>query len=40
MISAGLMSMFLILGLVGGEGYYTGFAFAFQWTTGWPGENK
>jgi hypothetical protein len=29
-----------MLGLVSGEGYYGGFAFAFQWTTGWPGENK
>lgn len=26
-----------MLGLVSGEGYYTGFSFAFQWTTGWPG---
>lgn len=26
-----------MLGLVNGEGYYTGFAFAFEWTTGWPG---
>ena len=26
-----------MLGLVSGEGYYTGFAFAFQWN-GWPGE--
>ena len=27
-----------MLGLVDGEGYYTGFAFAFEWTTGWPGQ--
>lgn len=27
-----------MLGLVGGEGYYTGFAFEFEWTTGWPGQ--
>jgi len=26
-----------MLGLVSGDGYYTGFSFAFQWTTGWPG---
>lgn len=25
-----------MLGLVDGEGYYTGFQFAFQWTEGWP----
>lgn len=25
------------LGLVNGEGYYTGFAFGFEWTEGWPG---
>ena len=28
---------FTMLGLVGGEGYYTGFAFEFEWTEGWPG---
>lgn len=27
-----------MLGLVSGNGYYTGFGFAFQWTKGWPGE--
>lgn len=27
-----------MLGLDNGEGYYTGFSFAFQWTTGWPGQ--
>jgi len=27
-----------MLGLVDGAGYHTGFAFAFQWTTGWPGQ--
>lgn len=27
-----------MLGLISGEGYYTGFAFAFQWTKGWLGE--
>lgn len=27
-----------MLGLIDGEGYYTGFAFAFEWTTGWPGQ--
>jgi hypothetical protein len=26
-----------MLGLVSGAGYYTGFAFSFQWTEGWPG---
>jgi hypothetical protein len=27
-----------MLGLDNGDGYYTGFSFAFQWTTGWPGQ--
>ena len=27
-----------MLGMENGEGYYTGFAFAFQWTEGWPGQ--
>lgn len=27
-----------MLGLQNGDGYYTGFSFAFQWTTGWPGQ--
>lgn len=27
-----------MLGVIDGEGYYTGFAFAFEWTTGWPGK--
>lgn len=27
-----------MLGLQNGDGYHTGFAFAFQWTTGWPGQ--
>lgn len=26
------------LGLVNGEGYYSGFQFAFMWTEGWPGD--
>lgn len=25
-----------MLGVIDGEGYYTGFSFAFQWTEGWP----
>ncbi len=28
---------YVMLGLVGGAGYYTGFEFEFEWTEGWPG---
>ncbi len=35
---SGNIYMASMLGLVDGDGYYTGFSFAFQWVKGWPGE--
>ena len=34
---SGNIYMASMLGLVDGDGYYTGFSFAFQWVKGWPG---
>ena len=35
-VSDGNIYQATMLGIIDGEGYYTGFSFAFQWTEGWP----
>jgi len=36
-VNSGNVYQTSMLGLVDGDGYHTGFSFAFQWTKGWPG---